>query len=66
MPVCCAHATPATGAPPATISPPPPGTSIREASFTGPSSDQPRSVQYAEMSANRVTFISTTHLHADT
>src|SRR6478736_4932129 len=66
MPVCWCQATPATGAPPATISPPPSGTSIREAILTGPSSDQPRSVQYAEMSANFVTFISTTHLHAET
>ena len=66
MPVCCDHADAGDRARPAAISPPPFGTSIREAIFTGPSSDQPRSVQYAEMSANRVTSMSTTHLHAET
>ncbi len=39
---------------------------MRDCVFTGPSGDQPRSVQYAVASANRVTFRSVTHLVADT
>ena len=51
---------------PAGTSAPSPGTSIREDIFTGPRSDQPRWVQYAEIRENWVTSRSTTHLHAET
>ena len=42
------------------------GTSMRDCVLTGPSGDQPRSVQYDVASANRVTFRSVTHFVADT
>ena len=58
----CTTLTPAQQAALAPLS----GTSIREASLTGPRSDQPLSVQYAVKSAKRVTFRSTTHLVAET
>ena len=51
---------------PAGTSSPEWGTSIRDAIFTGPCSAQPLPVQYASNSSNRVTSMSTTHLHADT
>ncbi len=66
MPVCWAHATPPKVTAPDGTSAPDRGTSIRDAILTGPFSLQPRSVQYAEKSANFVTSMSTTHLHAET
>ena len=39
---------------------------MREAILTGPCSDQPRSVQNAATSENRVTSKSTTHFVAET
>ena len=39
---------------------------MRDAVLIGPSADQPRSVQYALKSSNRVTSMSVTHLVADT
>ena len=66
MPVCCAHATPPKLTDPDGTSAPERGTSMRDAIFTGPSSLQPRSVQYAEISSKLVTSMSTTHLHAET
>ena len=67
MPVCWAQATPATMTSPDFTDPPPSrGTSMREESFTGPRSDQPRSVQYATCFAKVVTSSCVTHLVADT
>jgi hypothetical protein len=51
---------------PAGTSSPDRGTSTRDDIFTGPSSDQPLSVQKAVIRSNVVTSMSTTHLHADT
>ena len=66
MPVCCAQATPPIRFSPASNSSSRRGTSMRDDIFTGPSSPQPRCVQYAEMSSNLLTSQSTTHLQADT
>src|SRR4051794_40225530 len=66
MPVCCAQACPPTRTEPALTSPPSRGTSTRDSVLTGPFADQPRSVQYAVKSSNRVTSRSVTHLVADT
>ena len=52
MPVCCAQATPPIRFSPASNSSSRRGTSMRDDIFTGPSSPQPRCVQYAEMSSN--------------
>ncbi len=66
IPVCCDHATPPKRTAPAATSSPDRGTSTRDDIFTGPSSPQPRSVQYDVMSANVETSISTTHFVAET
>jgi hypothetical protein len=66
MPVCGAHATPATATVPASTGWPCRGTSIRDSILIGPRSVQPRVDQYARSSANVVTFSSTTHFVAET
>ena len=45
MPLCCAHATPATATRPARTREPDPGTSIRDSVLIGPCCDQPRCAQ---------------------
>ena len=66
MPLCCAHATPATDTFPAFTDAPSVGTSMRDSVLIGPIADQPRGTQYPCAAANVVTSRSTTHLHADT
>ena len=66
MPRVWAHAVPPMATFPAGTLAKDLGTSTRAMVLIGPRSDQPRWVQYALLSANRVTSRSTTHLVAET
>src|SRR5580693_5682585 len=66
-PLCCAHATPATGVGPGFSTAEAPGTSIRDSVLIGAcwAHPCPGCAQYAT-SAHVVTLMSVIHLHADT
>ena len=66
IPVCCAHATPATVTSPASTVAPCRGTSIRDCVSIGACAAQPRWIQYGSNAANVVSSRSTTHFVAET